>query len=176
MKHDKWIGLLVLWALLAACSGAPERPPVPEQVPVSEPFTSRPRPTSAEEVPLRAMLAYYTNQTRVSAPPPRDRAPPADPYLQMQQAIQHGQARPPDLQRAISLLERTMKSAHPAAVNLQPLARLLHEQYGERLRLEQQVREAQRRGDLLQEKIDALTAIERSLATPSTQGQQESAR
>ncbi|MFA7293368.1 MAG: hypothetical protein WC023_14115 [Rhodocyclaceae bacterium] len=121
------------------------------------------RSSSPEEIPLRAMLAYYGSNQRQPAESVRERPGAADPYLQMQQAIQLGQARPPELQRALNLLESVMKSAHPAAVSLSPLARALHDQYGERLRLEQQLREAQRRGDQLQEKIDALSAIERSL-------------
>lgn len=118
----------------------------------------------AEDAPLRAMLAYYGTSQRQPAETVRERVA-TDPYQQMQQAIQLGQARPPELQRASNLLESVMKSSHPAAVNLAPLARLLHDQYGERLRLELQWREAQRRGDQLQEKIDALSAIERSLPT-----------
>jgi hypothetical protein len=139
------LAVVALCLALAACSAQPER--------VSSP----------EEIPLRAMLAYYGANQRQPAEPVRERPGSPDPYLQMQQAIQLGQARPPELQRASNLLESVMKSAHPAAVSLSPLARALHDQYGERLRLEQQLREAQRRGDQLQEKIDALSAIERSL-------------
>ncbi len=144
-SRGRQLMLVALCVMLGACAGQPER--------VSSP----------EEIPLRAMLAYYGTNQRQPAEPGRERPGPADPYLQMQQAIQLGQVRPPDLQRASNLLESVMKSSHPAAVTLAPLARVLHDQYGERLRLEQQVREAQRRGDQLQEKIDALSAIERSL-------------
>lgn len=145
--------LAALCVMLGACAGQPERG------------------SSPEEIPLRAMLAYYGTNQRQPTEPGRERPGPADPYLQMQLAIQLGHTRPPDLQRASNLLESVMKSSHPAAVTLSPLARVLHDQYGERLRLEQQVREAQRRGDQLQEKIDALSAIERSLParpTPSS--------
>lgn len=121
------------------------------------------RPAAGEEAPLRALLAYYASAPRPAAEAPRERAAAGDPYLLMQQAIHLGQSRPPDLARASNLLESVMKSTHPYAAGLAPLARLLHEQYGERLRLEQQLRDAQRRAELLQEKIDALTAIERSL-------------
>lgn len=121
------------------------------------------RVAAPEEAPLRAMLAYYAGNPRPSPEALRERPAGGDPYLLMQQAIQLANARPPELQRASALLESVLKSAHPYAADLTPLARLLHDQYGERLRLEQQWREAQRRGDLLQEKIDALTAIERSL-------------
>lgn len=160
-------GLLLLCALaMGACATvAPE----PVMVPVEEPPAPRPvKVTPQEEVPLRAMLAYYASNARSPAPLPREKPLPADPYLQLQQAIQLGQARPAELPRALNLLEMLMRSSHPAAVNLVPLARVLHEQYGERLRLEQQLREAQRRGEQLQEKIDALSAIERSLPSRST--------
>lgn len=120
-------------------------------------------PAAGDEAPLRALLAYYAAAPRPAAEVPRERAAAGDPYLLMQQAIHLGQSRPPDLARASNLLESVMKSTHPHAANLAPLARLLHEQYGERLRLEQQLRDAQRRAEQLQEKIDALTAIERSL-------------
>lgn len=118
---------------------------------------------SAEEAPLRAMLAYYASSPRPPVETVREKSPASDPYAAMQLAIQLGHARPPELLRASNLLEGVMKSSHPHAVSLAPLARLLHEQYAERLRLDQHWREAQRRSDQLQEKIDALSAIERSL-------------
>ncbi|MBI2309221.1 MAG: permease [Rhodocyclales bacterium] len=137
--------LAPLCLALAACSASPVRT------------------TPVEEAPLRALLAYSASSPRPSAETLRERPATGDPYLLMQQAIQLANARPPELQRASLLLEGVLKSSHPYAADLAPLARLLHEQYGERLRLEQQWRDAQRRGDQLQEKIDALTAIERSL-------------
>lgn len=129
---------------LAACAAPP---PVP----------SSPPPAAAAEtlLPLRCPPAARTEG--------RARPAAGDPCPALQQAIQLGQSRPPELARASNLLESVMKSTHPDAARLASLARLLHEQYNERLRLEQQLREAQRRGDELQEKIDALTAIERSL-------------
>lgn len=141
---------------LAACSALPAWPPG---------SAASSGAASAEEAPLRAMLAYYAASPRPPVDPAtaRDQHGGRDPYLLMQQAIHAGQSRPPDLLRASNLLEIVMKSTHPHAANLAPLARLLHDQYGERLRLEQQLREAQRRADQLQEKIDALSAIERSL-------------
>lgn len=153
--------LAPLCLALAACGALPGWPPAGG----ASSGISSAGPSSAEEAPLRAMLAYYAGSPRPAAElaTARDVHGGRDPYLLMQQAIHAGQSRPPDLARASNLLESVMKSTHPHAVNLAPLARLLHDQYGERQRLEQQLREAQRRGDQLQEKIDALSAIERSL-------------
>lgn len=117
-----------------------------------------PAPVVDDSAATRATLAYYAASPRPEAG--RDRN---DPFQLMQQAIQAGQARNPDLPRALNLLDNVLRSQHPAAASHLPLARLLHDQYGERLRLEQQLRDAQKRGDQLQEKLDALSAIERSL-------------
>ena len=188
MKPDR-LGCCPRWflccvVLLTGCAGLAERErvadevPPPQCLPVDE--AVRPSTTAPEEISLRAMLAYYGNNARAPAAAPRERPLPRDPYLLMQLAIQLGQARPPELARAQSALEAVLKSPHPSAAYLVPLARLLHEQYGERLRLEAQSRDAQRRQDQLQEKLDALSAIERSLPTPSTQrvpkGAQENPR
>lgn len=163
---------------LAACTTAPERVALSEPETVTEEVPVRPR-SSVEEIPLRAMLAFYATNARTPGPAPRERPLPADPYLKMQQAIQLGHLRPPELQRGMNLLASVMKDSNVSAVSLAPLARVLYEQYSERLRLEQQAREAQRRSEQLQEKIDALSAIERSLPSralpailPSTQSRQ----
>lgn len=176
MKPDPQPRLLVaavFLALLCGCAAVAERDGAPE---AASPKTNtaaeespRPANSAPEEIPLRAMLAFYGNNARAPAGAPRERPLPRDPYLLMQQAIVLGQARPPELQRAQAALEALLRSPHPAAANLVPLARLLHEQYGERLRLESQWRDAQHRNDQLQEKLDALSAIERSLPTPTTQ-------
>jgi len=148
MKRDiphrvfpRWLALAS--CALAACSTLPE-----------------PR-VASEDAPLRAMLAYYGSDLRGTEAPRGGAAD--DPYLRMRQAIRFGQSRTPDLPRALNLLEGIMKSEHPAAPGLAPLAHLLHEQYGERWRLEQRLHESQRQGEELQEKLDALSAIERSL-------------
>lgn len=160
-----FLALLVL--VLGACATPPVSAPV-ENSTSAEPPAPPVRQTSIDEIPLRAMLAYYATNARQPAVPARERNVQADPYLLMQEAILLGQARTPDLSRASILLENVMKSRNPAAVNLAPLARLLHDQYGERMRIEQQLRDALRRADQLQEKIDALSAIELSLpARPS---------
>lgn len=85
-----------------------------------------------------------------------------------------------NLPRAMSLLDAIGASDKPQAVALQPLARLLADQLQERQRLEhtaerltqqlertgQQLKDSQKEGQLLQEKLDALTEIERTLPAP----------
>jgi hypothetical protein len=88
---------------------------------------------------------------------------------------------PADLVRAQSLLDGLLKSTDPAAVSLFPLARLLSSQYNERQKsmmqnekltaqgeqLGQQLKDSVRRSAELQEKLDALADIERSLPVRS---------
>lgn len=95
-----------------------------------------------------------------------------DPEAQMRLALLLLQPRPGnvELARPLALLESILKSSRPAALALQPLARLLAEQLNERQRLEgavdrqaQQLKESQKKVQELQEKIDRLAEIERSL-------------
>jgi TolA-binding protein len=80
-----------------------------------------------------------------------------------------------DLARALGLMQRVAANASAEAQSLQPLARVLAVRYAEQRRVEDdrdrqvtQVRDAQRRIDQLNERIEALRAIERSFARPST--------
>ena len=75
-----------------------------------------------------------------------------------------------DLARALTLLEAVLKSTDTGAVGLHPLVRLLADNYGERQKLEgqlekqgQQLKDSQRKVSELQEKIDDLADIERTL-------------
>lgn len=72
--------------------------------------------------------------------------------------------------KAVALLENVLKSADPAALVLQPLARLLVDNYQERARLEGligkqdvQLKDNQRKITELQDKLDSLADIERTL-------------
>lgn len=102
---------------------------------------------------------------------------PADsPTTQMQVALVLAQTRTSaDLARALGLMQRVAANASAEAQSLQPLARVLAVRYAEQRRVEDdrdrqvtQVRDAQRRIDQLNERIEALRAIERSFARPST--------
>ena len=101
---------------------------------------------------------------------PGDSAP-----LQMQLALALAQTRnPADLARATALMQRVAGSAQAEAQPLQPLARVLAARYLEQRRVEDdrdrqvaQLKEAQRRIDHLNDRIEALRAIERSFGRPS---------
>lgn len=169
--------------LFAGCSGLESLPPSDARLPAN---IHKPRPAQAEsisarqaeELGLRALLAFYQSSQKLSASEQAKlrttlAARPQDPFLQVQQAILYGNDRgTAELGRALGLLEAVQKSDEANAVALQPLARLLTDQYAERLKqgtqidkLGQLARESQRRADQLQEKLDALAAIERSLPT-----------
>ncbi len=93
------------------------------------------------------------------------------PHLQLQLALALVQTHQPvDTARALGLVQRVVASTQPQAVALQPLARLLAARLMEQRRLEdqadrqnQQIRDAQRRIDQLNERLEAMRAIERSL-------------
>jgi hypothetical protein len=79
-----------------------------------------------------------------------------------------------DLNRAVGLLDSLMKSPDPVAQSLFPLARLLADNYNERLKidaqaekqgaqLKEQLKESQRKTLELQEKLNGLADIERTL-------------
>ncbi|SIR46506.1 hypothetical protein [Pseudacidovorax sp. RU35E] len=101
---------------------------------------------------------------------PGDSAP-----LQMQLALALAQTRnSADLARATALMQRVAGSTQAEAQPLQPLARVLASRYLEQRRVEddrdrqvQQLKEAQRRIDHLNDRIEALRAIERSFGRPS---------
>jgi TolA-binding protein len=94
----------------------------------------------------------------------------------MQLAILLSQTRvPADLARALGLLQRVIGNPAPEAQPLHPLARALAARYIEQRRVEddrdkqvQQLRESQRRIDQLNERIEALRAIERSFSRPNS--------
>lgn len=105
---------------------------------------------------------------------------PATPLVLVRQAIllSHPE-RPTNLPRASALLGAVAAQRTPDAIALHPLVRLLSDQLAERQRLEataerltqqlervgQQLKDSQRAGDQLREKLDALTEIERTLPT-----------
>lgn len=155
--------LAAVW-LLAACAPLREAPP------------ETPAPIRYEEPLPVTLLSYYQQIQRYSGQElSRERTAlagqPTSHANQVKLAMIHLHPRGTgDTGRALTLLESVMKANDAYAATLHPLARLLADQCQERLRsdaqmerLNQQTREAQRRGDQLQEKLDALTDIERSL-------------
>lgn len=160
--------------LLTACASNP-LVVVEEAMEVPAPATTVVR----VDGPQGVLLAYYQQVQRMSAAElVKERSHLASlvatPAIQMRQAMVLGQPRfPIDLGRALGLLDVVLKLTNPSAVDLHPLARLLAEQYSERLKLEmqldkvnQQLKDSQRRADELQEKLNALADIERSLPPP----------
>ncbi|WP_374509095.1 hypothetical protein [Niveibacterium sp.] len=148
--------VLATWMLvtLAACNTPPTR--------VEEPLRA------PDDSALQAALAFYAASQKPGAAVAPAR--PQNPLQQMQLAMQLGGGSNPDYPRALAQLDAVMRSDAAQAQSLQPLARLLHDQYLARQRAEfaadrasASAREAQRRADALQDKIDALAEIERSL-------------
>ncbi|APW40900.1 hypothetical protein RD110_22910 [Rhodoferax koreense] len=106
---------------------------------------------------------------RLGDPADASRPPAAD--LQLAMAL--GQTRvPADLARAQTLLQRVLSNPQEEMRQLQPLARLLSARYAEQKRVEdllekqnQQLRDSQRRIDQLNDRLEAMRAIERSLTS-----------
>ncbi|NMG29732.1 permease [Aromatoleum evansii] len=173
---------LAFAAALAGCanvrSATAELPALPQMPPL----------LGNGSAPVRSALAYHESIRGMNAADlARERSALAGagnaPLTQMKQAmlLSHPQGNN-NLQRAQSLLEAINGSEKSDAVALQPLARLLAEQLQERVRLDntaerltqqlertgQQLKDAQKQSEQLQEKLDALTEIERTLpARPS---------
>jgi hypothetical protein len=177
MKVNRQRQLAAAWLLagLAACASPPPAP-APEASPQALPEAPDARAVAPDETTMPALLRYGEALQRMSAAGlARERATLASaapgPATQIRLALLLGQARgAPDLPRALALLDGVLKAREPAAVGLHPLARLLAANYQERLklqmqgeRLSQQLGESQLRNAELQETIDALAAIERSL-------------
>ena len=181
--------------MLAACATQPKPPaeadalPPPVAVPRVMPVEAEPRAPATQPAslftlmtqgPQAAMLAYADKvrplggnelTTEIS----RIGDPGDSPTTQMQVALLLSQTRvPADLARALGLLQRVIANPSPEAQPLQPLARALAARYVEQRRVEddrdkqvQQLRDSQRRIDQLNDRIEALRAIERSFARPA---------
>ena len=148
--------ITALLILLAGCATAP---PAATQSAV---MPAAPAAVSDDAGPLPAQI----NRERMVLA-----ALPPTPNTQVRTAMVLGHPRgQQDLTKALALLEGVLKSADPAAPGLHPLARLLADSYAERQRLEaqlekqgQQLKDSQRKAVELQEKIDSLAEIERTL-------------
>lgn len=156
---------VVLTVLLAACAG---RVPDGRDGEV----------TSARKVnAIDDLLAYYQSLRRLS-PAEVTRELQAlgarsdgGAMLAMQKAIALGLTRDPnDLVRAQVQLGNVLNATDPGAITLRPLANVLSGNYSEMRRLAEnaekaglQLRESQRRLEQLNEKLEALKAIERTL-------------
>ncbi len=170
--------MLVVAASLAGCA----------EVPTKDAGTSRAPAATREEAADGVTTALEYHRLLATAAPAElvsERAAlnnaPATPLVLVRQAIllSHPE-RPINLPRALALLGAVAAQRTPDAIALHPLVRLLSDQLAERQRLEataerltqqlervgQQLKESQRSGEQLREKLDALTEIERTLPTP----------
>ena len=162
--------------LLGACASKPaKQTPVLVQTP--------PRVVVVADPQLAELLAYQ-NALRLMTPSELAKAQldlaKADtaPQNAIRRAMLHASVRAPgDLSRAQALLEPLATATGKDAQLLAPLAQLLGGQYAELRRQEDsldklnaQLRDAQRRIDLLNEKLEALKNIERSLSVRPAAG------
>lgn len=171
--------------LLAACAPLPparelSTPPSPTPAPVVAAVAAVPAPPAATPADLAArdMLAFQHQVRQLSA---QDIAKelarlgdePPGPRATLQTALLLGQTRSNgDIARALGLLDGVLRSNAPEAAPWQPIARLIAARYAEQRRLEEQIerqsqqaRESQRRIEQLNEKLEALKSIERSITT-----------
>ena len=163
----------------------PAQAPAPQILvitPVQAPTAAPPEALTTQAPPLPDVVtALLTYSERVRQLNPSDLAaeiavqgdPGNVPLRQMQLALalMHS-PQAVDTARALGLLQRVVGNPSPEATPLKPLARLLGYQLMEQRRLEdglerqsQQLRENQRRIDQLNDRLEAMRAIERSLTT-----------
>ncbi len=176
-------------ALLAGCNSAPRTPPAPVALVVSAPLPMVPLAEPPREAgpqasapapdasPVTQALAYADRVQRMAAADlarevtrlgDAEDTPAASP---LNLALALAQTRQPvDTARALALVQRLLGQGDGAAQALHPLARLLEARLLQQRRLEeqlerqaQQLRDAQRRTDQLNERLEAVRAIERSL-------------
>jgi hypothetical protein len=157
--------IFALAVLMAGCAATPPAvPPAPPPVTASE--DAGPLPTLAYYQMLQRMTPAQVNRERMVLA-----ALPPTPNTQVRTAMVLGHPRgQQDFTKALALLEGVLKSTDPGSVSLHPLARLLADNYSERQKLEtqlekqgQQLKDSQRKTVELQEKIDELADIERTL-------------
>ena len=173
--------------LLAGCQAPPSRqtaPPPPPvviaiPVPAENPAPTPPRETPPATDPVLQVLARTDALLRLAPPElgkeiarlgESEDAAVENPFLLAMALAQTRQ--PVDTARALGLVQRLLANNAAAAQPLHPLARLLEARLLQQRRLEdqldkqnQQLRDLQRRNDQLNERLEAVRAIERSLTT-----------
>ena len=141
--------------LLGACTQLVPAPPAAEAAP--EPVAAEPAPACPPAAPPVAMPANGCME--------------AGGAVLIEQALTLAQSRnPADLTRALALLEPLARNPSPEQQPWQPMARLLINRINDQRRLEEQLerqatqlRDSQKTVQQLNEKLEALKAIERSL-------------
>ncbi len=156
-----------MFFLLAGCVALPAAPDAQAQ---------RAPEVRIDETAMLPLLGYFQLLQRMTpAELAQQRqilaAGPQTPSMQIRLAMVFGLSRTnSDLAKAHSLLEGILRSTTPEAVSVHPLAGIVAAYCQERLKLEtqndklaHQLRESLRRNEDLQEKLDALANIERSI-------------
>lgn len=175
---DLILALVLVLGLYGCASRAQPVPATPTRA--SAPAPPPPAAAGASPSPAETVLAYAE---RIRNLQPSELAqeisslgdPQDSPLRQMQLAIALGVARTPaSYARAQALLQRVLAQNHAPAQALHPLARMLLAQQAETRRLEeqlerqtQQAKDAHRRIDQLNDRLEALRAVERSLLRPA---------
>jgi len=186
-----WVSSLAAALMLMGCStkapahAAPPAPPAVEVVETSappEPEVAEPAKKPKKHVavdPVVLILAQTDRTLRLTSADltkeiarltEREESAIENPLLL---AVALAQTRQPvDTARALGLVQRVLGNNAPAAQALHPLARLMESRLLQQRRLEdqldrqnQQLRDAQRRNEQLNERLEAVRAIERSLTT-----------
>jgi hypothetical protein len=183
-----------LVAALAACAAPTAPKPAPEPMramalpaaaPASAPVqvVAAPAAAPAPANGTNALESAIGYAERVRSLAPNDLAQevqrlgdtPYSPLRATQLALALAQSRtPPNTARAQSLLQRVQADPTSEAAGLQPFARLIAAQLTEQRRADeqaerqaQQLRDAQKRIDQLNDRLEAVRAIERSLPGPA---------
>lgn len=157
----------------------PEEEPVVLSEPAPQPEPAQPAQAAASEPaaepPVKAMLAYADLVRTMAVPAAAlelsrlsGQAPTAANLFQMALVLLQMRG-PGDVGRATQLLQRVQSEDSREARALHPLARLVAAQLADQRKAEelaernaQQLRDAQRRAEQLQDRLDALRAIERA--------------
>lgn len=190
---------LLLAALLAGCATARPPAPAPVAVtravsptppaaaqPASTPAPPAPAAVAAPAPTPTAADAVLAFADRVRTLPPPELAQeiqrlgdtPYAPERALQLALALAQSRTPaNASRAQALLQRVLAQTDAETAALHPLARLMAAQLAELRRADEQVerqaqltREAQRRIEVLNDRLEAVRAIERSVPSrPATE-------
>lgn len=189
-----WAALLATAVLMTGCSTSPSEPPAPPEPPATvvvetpppEPEAREPakKPKKIVVVDPAVLALAQADQTLRMSPPDLakeitrltdiEEAAVENPLLL---AVALAQTRQPvDTARALGLVQRVLGNNAPAAQALHPLARLMESRLLQQRRLEdqvdrqnQQLRDTQRRNEQLNERLEAVRAIERSLTTRPAQ-------
>jgi len=163
--QTRQLSLLLVSLLFAACASKPQTPPAE---------LGGAQGALVFQRSLASLDALELARTRGQLA-----AQPGNPDAQIRLALLLAQVKgnSGDLGRAQGVLETLLKSTDEAARALHPLARMLAEQLTERQRLENlierqgaQLKESQRKVQELQEKIERLAEIERSLPSATRPG------